>query len=203
VQLLEKLTELKNRVQVVRSETLEGWMNELSGVNQNLVELGQNLARLEQDLSRQRLRAPASGLVHALAVNSPGEVVEEGETVLRIVPEQRNLLAETRISPRDVGHITTGQAVKVKVSTFDYARFGTVPGTVESISPSSLTDPEGNVYFQVDVLLERDHVGENPEDNRLQPGMSVQADIVTGDKTLMEYLLKPIYASARGAFNER
>jgi len=122
-------------------------------------------------------------------------------TVMKIVPVDDELMVETRIQPRDVGHVGVGQSVLVKVSSYDFSRFGGVAGTLKQVSPSTFLDEEKKPYYKGLVKLDHPYVGQ--EAYRLLPGMVVQADIVTGEKTVLQYLLKPMVLAYRQAFQER
>ncbi len=115
----------------------------------------------------------------------------------------REMVVEARISSRDVGHVQAGQPVTVKVATYDYARYGGVPGTLTGVSASTFIGEDGAPFYKGFVELERGYVGANPKRNHVLPGMTIHADIKTGSKTLLQYLLKPLYASVDESFHER
>jgi HlyD family secretion protein/adhesin transport system membrane fusion protein len=122
---------------------------------------------------------------------------------MEIVPSDAGLLVEARISPRDIGFLHLGQSVVVKVQAFDYARYGTLEGTLAQISATTTPDDRGEPWYAGRIALAAEHVGHNPAVNRLKPGMTVQADIVTGGKTLLQYLLKPVHSAMSESFRER
>ncbi len=161
------------------------------------------MARLRDRADRTLLRAPITGIVRGLAVHRAGSVVQPGALIAELLPQNGRLVVDARISPRDIGFVAEGQAVNIKVQAFDFSRFGTVHGMVERISAGSFLDEQRQPYYRARVALSQPHVGHNPRLARLAPGMTVQADITTGTKTVMQYLLKPIYASTATAFSER
>lgn len=160
-------------------------------------------ARLEERLQRLIVRSPVDGLVNQLSARSSGTVIAPGGTIAEIVPYQTAAFAEVEVSPDDVGHIKPGMPVLVKVSTYDFARFGGIAGTVEAVSPTSLKRPNVPPVFRVRVRLATEHVGPAGANMTVQPGMVVNADIVTGQKTLLAYLLKPVRAAFSSALSER
>lgn len=164
---------------------------------------GSAIKLLQRRLDRLELRSPVRGLVKDSQVKTIGSVLGKGETVLSIVPLDDELVIETKIHPRDIGSVRSGQRVNVKVSAFDFSRFGVVPGWLQRISASSFTDDSGKQFYTARIKLDRTYVGENPEHNAILPGMGVMADIITGDKTIMDYLLKPIRIAVSTAFSER
>ncbi|SMH62384.1 putative HlyD family type I secretion protein [Azospirillum agricola] len=143
------------------------------------------------------------GIVQELSVKTAGVVVVPGGLVARIVPLGEELVADVRVSTRDIGFVAPGQPVKVKVAAFDYARFGRVEGTLKSVSPTTFFDQDKTPYYQGRVTLAANHVGDNLRQHLLLPGMTVEADIATGEKTVLQYLLKPIYTTLDGALRER
>ncbi|HYD31781.1 MAG TPA: HlyD family efflux transporter periplasmic adaptor subunit, partial [Azospirillaceae bacterium] len=113
------------------------------------------------------------------------------------------LIVEARVSTRDIGFVTVDQPVKVKVHTFDFARYGSIPGRVRSLSATTFLDEQKTPYYKARVALERNHVGPAEARHLVLPGMTVEADINTGRKTVLQYLLKPIYTNLRESFRER
>jgi HlyD family secretion protein/adhesin transport system membrane fusion protein len=161
-------------------------------------------ARAEDRVSRLDVRSPVRGIVKDMRTRTVGGVIQPGAVVMDIVPIGQDLIAEVRISPRDVGHIRIGQEVWAKVSAFDFARYGAVPGRLKSFSATTFQDPQdGQLYYRGIVQLARVYVGDRPEQNPLLPGMVVQADIRLGDRSVLEYLFTPIYASLSNAMRER
>jgi membrane fusion protein, adhesin transport system len=154
-------------------------------------------------VDRLDIRSPVAGLVQDLKVHSVGEVLAAGGIVARVVPVNDVLEAEVRIAPADVGHVHVGEQVRIKVSSFEYVRYGTIKGTISKISPTTFTDENGKPYYKSNVQLDRTYMGPGAGVNPILPGMVVQADIVTGSRTLIEYLLKPIYLALQDSFHER
>ena len=204
IQVTERLTESRNRLLKLREDALQEWITELSETSEQLRRFEQIIKRSEQNVVQLSVTAPVDGMVHNLAVSSPGEVAKPGETLLEIVPLNQQLVVEVRIATRDIGHIQVGQPASVKFTTFEFARYGAAPGRLLSLSPTSFINEEtGATYYKGIIGLDRNYIGADPDDNRIMPGMTVQADLKTGEKTLVEYLLKPIYLSMEQSFRER
>lgn len=123
--------------------------------------------------------------------------------IAEVLPADASLIVDARVDPRDIGFIRVGQNVTIKVLSFDFARFGTVPGVVERVSAGSFLNDQRQPFYTVRVALAREHLGRDPAHARLVPGMTAQADIVIGGKTVLQYLAKPLYASTATAFRER
>lgn len=195
------LGEIQEQLNEVVSTGREQVLDRLGQVRAELAEVEEALVRAEDRVQRLDLRAPVDGLVKGLTVKAGGEVVSPGQVVLEVVPTAGGLEVESRVSPRDVGALEVGQPVKVKVTAFDFARYGSIEGRLEHISATTFLDDDGQPYYKARIALGQDWVGR--PGNRIMPGMVVQADITTGEKTLIQYLLKPIYIAASQAFTER
>ena len=211
-----EINNIRNRTLVTKSEIqeFEARLDSLSAnhrddAHQNLdrilVESEQNkkiIGKLTERIGRLDVRAPVDGLVKGLAVNTIGEVVQPGQTIMEIVPLDKHLEVQVKISPKDIGHLTVGQHVQVKFSTYDFSRYGSVQGTLNHISATTFNGEKGERYYQGTVFLEKNHVGNNPA-NMILPGMTVMADVITGNKTILQYLLKPVQVAAQTAFTEK
>ncbi|HEX9770785.1 MAG TPA: HlyD family type I secretion periplasmic adaptor subunit [Kiloniellales bacterium] len=178
-------------------------LKEMGEVTGELAQVREQLAKLRDRVARLAIVAPARGVVQGLIAKTVGGVVPPGETVMEIVPLDEILVAEVRISPRDVGHLRVGQEADVKITTYDVARFGSVEGRLQQISATTFEDDEGDPYYRGIIALASDHVGKDPEANLIVPGMVVDVAIDTGSKSVMQYLLKPVYRGFNGAFSER
>lgn len=181
-----------------RDEAHEKLDQVLSDMDQNI----KGIRKLEERIGRMDIRAPVSGLVKGLAVNTIGAVVQSGQTVMEIVPLDKPLEVQVKISPKDIGHLAVGQMVQIKFSTYDFSRYGSVQGRLERISATTFTAENGERYYQGSVVLSKNYVGSNPA-NLVLPGMTVMADVVTGEKTILQYLLRPVQVATQTAFTER
>ncbi|MBU0859625.1 MAG: HlyD family efflux transporter periplasmic adaptor subunit, partial [Alphaproteobacteria bacterium] len=154
-------------------------------------------------VQRLAVKAPVNGLVKGLSVNTIGGVVQPGQALMEIIPMDENLVVEVRIPPRYIGPLKVGQAVQVKVSSYDFSRYGSVTGTLDFISATTFIGENGERFYRGRVLLDKNFVGAPAQKNILMPGMTVMADIVTGNKTILEYLLKPVHRAMLSSFSER
>ncbi len=154
-------------------------------------------------MKRLKIRSPSYGYVKGLNVKTIGGVIESGAVLIEIVPLEDSMIIEAKISPKDIGHVIKGQKVTIKFSAFDFSRYGTVDGKLESISATTFVDEDGTRYYLGRMSLAKNYVGNDPKQNLIVPGMTVQADIVTGSKSILSYLLKPIHSSITSSFTER
>lgn len=201
---LKALVELQDRIADLDALERQDAVGELGTVTAELAQVNEALARATDQVTRLEVTAPVSGFIQNLQVRNPGTVIPAGGVLMEVVPVDDELMVEARISTRDVGHVAPGQPVTVKVSSFDFVRYGAVDGVLQTISATTYIDEQtGQPYYKGMVSLAQPHLGEDPDANRILPGMTVQADIVTGEKTLLEYILKPIYVSLAHAFRER
>ncbi len=168
-----------------------------------LAEVEQTLIRLNDRAKRLNVVAPVSGIVQALAINSINAVAEPGKIILRIVPIDDELIVEARILPKDVGHVHLGQRADVKIDSYDSSRFGSIEGTVKQISATTYLDEKNNPYYRAEISLNQTWVGDNPEIMKIIPGMTVLANIETGSKSVLDYLLRPISRGFSNAFSEK
>ena len=168
-------------------------------------ELNQNRELQSSVVDRSKrlvARSPVRGIVKSIDVTTIGGVVPPGGKIASIIPHGNVLIAEVRVPPQYVGRIAVGQSVLVNVSAFDFARFGTLDGTLEHVSAMTFRDDRGGRYYKGRIYLQRQHFGGEPSSYRILPGMTVTANIITGEKTLLEYLLKPIHVALESSLTE-
>jgi len=199
----EALSETENRLMDQQSTMHKTTMDDLSTVIAELAQVQESIGRLEDRVNRLVVTAPARGYVKGLSVHNLGAVIQPGGPICELVPVDRDLRVDGKVSTRDVGHLKAGQRVKVKVGTYDFARYGAVWGVLEQVSASSFLDEKGAPYFKASISLEHDYVGKVPGRYGITPGMTVSAEIITGSKTLFQYMLKPIFTQVQESFHER
>jgi HlyD family type I secretion membrane fusion protein len=166
-------------------------------------EVFQEITRLQDSLRRAELYAPIDGLVPGLTVTRDNAVVNPGQVIMEIVPVANTMLVEARLSPSDIGHVRIGQTVDVKIDSYDSSKFGIIDGKVESISAYTYLDDRSQPYYRSEISLANPFLEHNTDKLRIIPGMTVVADITTGSKTLLDYLLKPINRGLQSSFTER
>ncbi|MFT6225282.1 MAG: HlyD family type I secretion membrane fusion protein [Paracoccaceae bacterium] len=191
---------LRNAELTIREEFVEA-VFELEQERDALLVATKVLAERRASLD---VRAPESGLLHAVAFPNRGEVIAPGETLFEILPTSQGLVAQIKIQPIDIGHVAAGDVVSIKIETFDARRYGLVSGTILSISPNSVMDPvTSQGYFRTIVALDQLTIGQGQWQSALRPGMAASAEIITDERTVIAYLLKPINQSLQNAFGER
>ncbi|WP_135077264.1 HlyD family type I secretion periplasmic adaptor subunit [Terasakiella sp. SH-1] len=202
-QALASIEETQNQILEVDVQERGKALDELDSVSGQLAEVRENIARLEDKVTRLQIISPVDGVVHGLEINTPGAVVEPAQVVMEIIPADEQVIIENKIQPSDIGHMEVGQETTVTVTGFDARRYGTMKGELVKFSPTTFMDEEGNPFFRGHIQLKEEHLLANGVEHKIVPGMTVQANIVTGEQTLLEYLTRPVYVSLLNAFRER
>lgn len=177
--------------------------SELSQANTDLSRLNISNLALEDRVERTLIKSPVDGTVKQLLVNTVGSVVQPGMDLLEIVPSNDTLLVEAKIRPADIAFLRPGQAAMVKLSAYDFAVYGGLESVLELISADTITDERGDQYFQIRVRTEKSYLGKDSNPFPIIPGMVATVDIMTGQKTVMNYLLKPLKRAQANALSER
>lgn len=200
----QELAEIVSRRADTLNQLQREARSEMGSVRAESAEVAEAIQRATAKADRLVLRAPHRGLIQDLKVKGVGQVIEAGAVLMQVVPDDKPLEAEIRIAPRDIGHVRVGQSVDMRMSSYEYTRFGYAKGVLRRTSASSITDPKTNeVYFRGWVTLDKPYIGDDPERNLLQPGMSLQADLMTGEKSMLSYLLRPFVDAFSRSFHER
>ncbi len=205
IRLNRQRSELELKANEARSDYLVRAREELAKASAEADSLSEVIRGRSDSLTRQTLRSPVRGIVKDIEVNTLGGVVQPGGQVMKIVPMDERLLIETRIAPRDIAFIHPDQAAKVKISAYDYSVYGGLDGKVVGISPDTLQDevkPE-IYYYRVFIRTEQDSLKNKAGKHfAIVPGMIATVDIRTGEKTILDYLIKPLNR-AKEALRER
>ncbi|CAN7622850.1 HlyD family type I secretion periplasmic adaptor subunit [Aminobacter sp. LjRoot7] len=179
-------------------------LDELTQALAELSVVDETIRGASDRVARTDIRSPVDGIVNTLDVNTLGAFVQPGAVVAGIVPTSETLLVEARVSPRDVAFIRPGQKALIKVSAYDFSIFGGLDGKVQNITADSLVDQNtGEPYYQVRVSTDRSALERDGKSYSIIPGMISTVEIITGRKTILSYLLKPINKARDEALHER
>ncbi|PWG63405.1 HlyD family type I secretion periplasmic adaptor subunit [Sediminicurvatus halobius] len=192
----------RRREAVVNAYSAE-LLAEQARLTDRIAELRQELAEAEERLDQRTLRAPMAGVVQDLAVTGPGRVVEPAEVLLNVVPADHPIEVAARILDRDIALARAGQAVDVKLSAFDYTRYGSIPGVIEKIAPRATQDGQGGRYYEATVTLERAWVEIDQERIPIRPGLGATVDVQLGSRRVIEYFLAPVLRYREQALREQ
>lgn len=174
--------------------------NELA---RQLDETASSALALKDRLDRTSVRSPVDGIVNRLMVRTVGGVVQPGMDIVEVVPKSGSLIVEARIKPSDIAFLRTGQKAKVKFTAYDYTIYGSLDAEVEHVGADSITDDKGNSYFIVRLKTDKSYLGTEKNPLPIMPGMVTTVDILTGKKTVLSYLLKPVLKARSTALRER
>ncbi|SIT33322.1 HlyD family type I secretion periplasmic adaptor subunit [Achromobacter sp. MFA1 R4] len=195
------IKEAESKIQETELNIRNQARSELSETNTKLATLREGKAALVDRVKLAEVRAPVRGTIKTLFNNTVGGVVQPGKDIIEIVPKDDTLLLEVRIQPRDIGFLHADQEAEVKFTAYDFAIYGGLKGRVEQIGADTVTDEKGNSYYVVRVRTDRSTVGDKLLP--IIPGMVAEVHILTGKRTVLQYLLKPILRAKANAFTER
>ena len=163
----------------------------------------ETIPTLEDRLERTLVRASMNAVVNRLLVNTIGGVVQPGNPMVELVPIDDELVVEVEISPKDIAYVIPGQRASIKLTAFDFAKFGALDGNVTKISADSISKEDGSIWYLCQVSVPVDTMTTLGKTIQIQTGMVAQVDIISGEKTVLEYLLQPVTKIANEAFRER
>lgn len=195
------IQEAENKIQEAEQSMRNQARVELSDTKAKLSTLEQGELALADRVRLAEVRSPVRGTIKTLMANTIGGVVQPGKDILEIVPLDDTLLLEVQVDPKDIGFLHPGQKAEVKFTAYDFAVYGGLDGHIEQIGADTVTDQHGNTYYIVLVRTERDAVGDNAMP--IIPGMVAEVHVLTGKRTLLQYLLKPVLRAKSNAFTER
>ena len=199
------IQEAARRIEEVEINARSESQLELTRVNTMLAALQESLVAEEDRVRRTEVRAPLRGIVNDVAVTTVGGVVRPGEDLIEIVPLEDTLVVEAKIKPHDVAFLRPGQRAKVKISAYDFAIYGGLDAVLERISADTLESDDRNrdEYYLIRLRTDRNFLGTEDAPLPIIPGMTATVDILTGEKTVLAYLMKPILRARYTALTER
>ena len=203
-----QVTDLAGRISATRNRYLQESRQDASKAEEELATTQQKLNERQSILNHTDLTSPVGGVVKYLRINTIGGVLRPGDELMQIAPTDGGFFVEGRVTPSDVGSLKLGLPVTVRVDSFDYSIYGTLKGQLTHISPDTLSEQgsrgETNVFYRIQVRLDADQ-SHNPraQDIVIKSGMTTSLDIRTGERTVLQYLIKPIFKAFQGALTER
>ncbi|HEY9011264.1 MAG TPA: HlyD family type I secretion periplasmic adaptor subunit [Devosia sp.] len=198
------VSEAELQVQQADLQFRQDALNDLTLRLAELASAEQALRGASDRVSRTDIRSPVDGIVNEIAINTVGGFVQPGERLLDIVPLDENLLVEARLKPSDVAFVLPGQPAQIKFSAYDFSIFGGLKGEVQNVSADSIIDPNTReTYYVVLIKTDANALAFNGEELPILPGMVTTVEILTGKKTVLQYLLKPINKARDEAMRER
>ncbi len=197
------LAEAENNHRALISEFQQTKQVELSSIETKAASLLQDVTKAGQKADLQRLTAPIDGVVQQLAVHTVGGVVTPAQQLLILVPQDHPVEVEAQVENKDVGFVTEGQPVEIKVETFQFALYGTIPGSVLTVSDDAAPIEKIGLVYPTRVSMDRSTMQVEGKPVNLSPGMAVTVEIKTGQRRVIEYLLSPLLKSVKESLRER
>jgi adhesin transport system membrane fusion protein len=178
-------------------------IKELNEARTELSKITSTSKAIDDRVSRTTVISPVHGVIKQLKVNTIGGVVQPGSDLVEVVPLEDSLLIEARIRPQDVAFLHPGQKAMVKFTAYDFTIYGGLRAGLELISADTITDEEGKSFYLIQVRTEKNHLGKDDHPLLIIPGMVATVDIITGEKSVLDYLLKPVLKARQEAMRER
>jgi membrane fusion protein, adhesin transport system len=191
-QRAEKLSAFRNRI----GEALNEAEVKFSALNASL-------AAQQKRFDQTLIRATSDGIIKTIKTTSEGQVVRAGEEVAEIVPDGNQLFIQAKVKPEDIAFLHEGMSALVKLSAYDYSIFGSVSGTLQRVAADSTTDDKGQIFYQVDIALPQTFITRHDEQWPIKSGMVANVEIITGQRSVFQYITKPIHRMATMALKER
>lgn len=197
------MTEAEARIKEVRSSFQAQAQTELAATQIELNSLGETLGALQDRKTRTEIKSPVNGYVKDITVSTIGGVVQPGVILVEIVPKDDQLLVEAEIRPSDIAFLHPGQKAVVKITAYDFSIYGGLKGELVDISADTITNEKDEKVYRVRIRTDETTLKRKNEVLPIIPGMVASVDILTGKKTVMEYLLKPIVKTLGSSLGER
>lgn len=191
--------ERKSQKNVFKSNALK----ELGEVETDIKALEESLKSIGDRVDRAEIKSPADGIVNKITIKTIGGVIEPAKPLVEIVPMDEALKIRAKVSPSDIAFIKTDQPAKIKITAYDAQRYGSLKGKISRIGANSITDRDGGVYFEIEAIAEKNYMGSDERPLPVTPGMVAELEVITGKRSILEYMLKPILRARDRAFTER
>ncbi|MBS9782842.1 MAG: HlyD family type I secretion periplasmic adaptor subunit [Arcobacter sp.] len=197
------ISEYENRQKEVKIDFKNKARKEYNEVVAKIQQFSKKNQGLKDQVSRTLVKAPVTGYVKKMFVNTIGGSVKAGMSLVEIVPKEKELLVEAKISPKDIAFIHPQQEVTLKFTAYDFAIYGSLKGKIKKIAPDSITSKDKKTYYLIYIKTNKDYLGRDDKPLKIIPGMRGSADIITGKNTVLNYILKPIIKTKQYALTQR
>ena len=197
------IKEVERKIDETRARFRSEALGQLNEARTELSKIKSTGKALQDRVERTLVTSPVRGVVKQLLVNTIGGVIQPGSDLVEVVPLDDNLLVEARIRPQDIAFLHPGQEAVVKFTAYDYTIYGGLKAQLEQIGADTVTDDEGNSFYLIKLRTEKSHLGTVEQPLLIIPGMVASVDIITGQKSILSYLLKPILRARAEALRER
>lgn len=195
--------EARARIAELESAARASAQTELATTQIEMNTIRETLSALQDRQKRTEIRSPVAGIIKDFKINTVGGVIKPGDDVVEIVPYDKQLLVEARVRPSDIAFLYPGQPAVIKITAYDFSIYGGLKGEVVDISADTITNEKGESFYRVRIRTPETHLVRKGEILPIIPGMVASVDILTGHKTVMEYILKPFIKTLDNAMKER
>lgn len=178
-------------------------LGELNDIETQISQIGESLTAIEDRVARTEIRSPVDGVVNKIALKTIGGVIEPAMQLFEIVPLDDDLKIVAKVTPQEIAFLRPGQPAKIKISAYDSQRYGSLEGQVIRLGANSITDREGNIFFEIELEAKQNYLGTSENPLPITPGMVAQVEIITGKRTIFSYLVKPVLRAKDRALTER
>ena len=197
------ISEILNNIEEANIDFKNQAKKELNEVTAEAMRIKESSKALGDQIERTMVRSPIKGVIQKLYMHTIGGVIKPGENLIEIVPTDDVLWLEVKIKPSDIAFIYPGQKANVKFTAYDFRIYGGLDGEVVHISADTVKDQKKNAFYVIHIKTNKNYLGTEKKPMKIIPGMTVSVDILTGKKTVMDYILKPILKAKRYTFTER
>jgi adhesin transport system membrane fusion protein len=201
--LKSSISEVKNTIIEVTKIAISEARKELNIAKAELERIHSNMHGLKDEVDRKSVYSRTNGIIQKVFFNTIGGIIQPGANIVEIVPTDASLLVEARVKPADIAFLFYGQETKVKFTAYDFAIYGGLSGKVIKIGADTEFDKDENSFYKVLIKTDKNYLEKDDKKLPIMPGMVVDVDILTGKKTIMEYILKPILRAKQYTFTER
>jgi len=195
--------EARGRIEQRKAEFRSIALEEINERRLELISIRENMSAGSDRVTRTDVRSPVHGIIKSIYINTLGGVVQPGESIMEVVPLDDTLLVEAEVKPADIAFLHPGQEAQVKITAYDSSIYGGLKGTVEHISADTIEKERGESFYLVKVRTTENVMEYRGEKLPIIPGMTAQVDVLTGEKSVLDYLLKPILKAKQNALRER
>lgn len=201
------VNDLKGRIDAENKEYQSKVHDELVRTTAEMDSLDKEISAHEDTVTRSRILSTVHGIVKRINISSPGAIIDPGESIMEIIPLGENLQIEAKIDPKDIAFIRSGQKATISITAYDPSIYGYLKGDVSYVSPDAIVDTndygEMETYYKVIIKSEHNYITHKEKQLAIIPGMQTQVSILTGRKSIMRYLLKPLIKAKQDALRER
>lgn len=201
--LEHQVIEARNAIGEIEGRQKSEAQTELNKVIAEIEQISNSQVAIEDRVKRTMVRSPVDGTVKQLFINTVGGIAKPGMDIIEIVPNDDKLLVEAKIKPSDIAFVYPGQNAVIKLTAYDFAIYGGLEGKVIHVSADTITDEKDEEYYLVRIETDTNYLGTEDNKKDIMVGMTVQADIITGKKTIIQYIMKPILRAKYNALRER